>query len=630
MQPTTFLLQSVIQDSAQAALRTLGVDTQEITLEKPAQPEFGDFSTNVAMAHFQTAQGKTQATNPRAFAQEIVTEIQKAELHPWLQKVEVAGGGFINFYVSDRFYTEFLSADQTELEISLPEWDKKKVIVEFTDPNPFKEFHIGHLYSNAVGESLSRLFEAAGAEVKRVCYQGDVGMHVAKSVWGLRKKMAQEQLTLDQLKQRTLPELVKYLGQAYALGATAYEEDETSKQEIREVNYLTFLSAQDLLVEQQGWERQVDYQKHLANTKLDYEEIKELYQTGRQWSLEYFEIIYQRLGTQFTDYYFESVVGEYGYKIVQEFLQKGVFKESQGAVIFPGSEYGLHDRVFINSLGFPTYEAKELGLAPEKFRRYAYDKSVIVTGNEIKDYFTVLLKALEVTNPELAAKTQHLSHGMVRLPDGKMSSRTGKILTGEWLVDESKARIAQVLETDRPHLTVEEKENIAEVVGISAVKYALLKPSLGSDIVFSFEESLSFQGNSGPYLEYTFVRAQSVLREAGSSATDIETDIKTKVETDAEIDLTATELNQDERTLTAVLSQFSEAVTKAIRTCETSEVAKYLFTLAQTFNGFYTRNQVLKADTPAQKKLRLILTQRTATTMKQGLHLLGISTVEKM
>jgi arginyl-tRNA synthetase len=236
-----------------------------------------------------------------------------------------------------------------------------------------------------------------------------------------------------------------------------------------------------------------------------------------------FETIYQRLGTQFTDYFFESVVAEYGMQIVKEYLAKGVFENSQGAVIFPGKKYGLHDRVFINSLGLPTYEAKELGLAPEKARRWPYDRSFIITANEINEYFKVLLCALQQVRPDLAAKTRHLSHGVVRLPEGKMSSRTGNILTGTWLIDEAKQRLEHIITANHPDWSEGERDTVAEQVAVGAIKYALLKGALGRDIAFQFETSLSFEGNSGPYLQYTAARADAVLKK--STKTDVEMQI---------------------------------------------------------------------------------------------------------
>ncbi|KKQ76086.1 MAG: Arginine-tRNA ligase, partial [Parcubacteria group bacterium GW2011_GWC1_38_6] len=260
-------------------------------------------------------------------------------------------------------------------------WKDKKVIVEFTDPNPFKEFHIGHLYSNIVGEAISRFSGAVGARVKRINYQGDVGLHVAKAVWGIEQKIVSEKINFAKLESKPLKERIVFLGQAYVLGANAFEEDNTAKEEIVELNKKIF--------------------------KLD-KTIKNVYQKGRRWSLLYFEKIYKRLGTKFDSYYFESEVAPTGEKLVKDGLKRGIFKESEGAIIFPGENYGLHNRVFINSQGLPTYEAKELGLALAKNKDFKYDLSIIITGNEIVEYFKVLIAALEAVLPDLGVKTLHI------------------------------------------------------------------------------------------------------------------------------------------------------------------------------------------------------------------------------
>ena len=287
-------------------------------------------------------------------------------------------------------------------------------MVEFTDPNPFKELHIGHLYSNAVGEAISRLFEANGAEVMRACYQGDVGMHVAKAIWGNAKKTQN-----SKVKTQNFNSKVKIYGEAYVFGTAAYEDNPEAAAEIKELNIKL-------------------YEAKSA-------EIMKLYKLGRRWSLLYFDSIYKRLGTKFDYFYFESEAARGGLKVVEEGLKKGVFEKSEGAVVFKGERYGLHTRVFVNSQGLPTYEAKELGLAPAKFADFPYDLSIIVTANEINDYFRVLLKCLDLLYPDLAKRTRHIGHGFVKLPGAvKMSSRKGNVLTAEWLLDEAKKKVLEI------------------------------------------------------------------------------------------------------------------------------------------------------------------------------------------
>ena len=576
-------------------VKELKLPRVKFVVEYPADEGFGDYSTNVALV----LANKTKE-NPKELAKAMAKLLEK-KAKDWVEKVEASGPGFINISIKTEYIVKQIEGVLKGKD-SFGKNDRlksKKIMIEFTDPNPFKEFHIGHLYSNIVGESLCRLLETSGAEVKRVNYQGDVGMHVAKALYGLRRQMASNKWQITDLEKKPLKERVMFLGQAYALGATAYEKDKKAKKEIEELNTKVFALDAD---------------------------IKELYEVGRKWSLEYFETIYRRLGTKFDFYYFEREVGEVGLKLVKEFLKKGVFEESKGAVVFSGEKSGLHTRVFINSLGLPTYEAKELGLAPTKYKDFAYDQSIILTGNEIDEYFKVLIAALKQVSPELGEKTMHLSHGMVRLPEGKMSSRTGEILTGEWLLDEAKKKVLKIIQqgrtlSDKVRPSQKEIDETAEMVGKGAVKWALLKSGIGRDIAFDIEESVSLEGNSGPYLQYTHARARSVLARANG---------KWKMENGKN----NYQFNSEELSILRWLYRFPEVVEKAGKEYAPHEVCTYLFELAQRFNSFYNKHSILgnkKQEVASeQKQFRLGLTAATAQVIKNGLYLLGIAAPERM
>src|SRR3989344_1313756 len=368
--------------------------------------------------------------SPMEFAK-ILADSLKSQ--PYLEKLEVKEPGFINFFIKDNIWQKEVEKLLNKKAFGSP-YSSKKIIVEFTDPNPFKEFHVGHLYSNSVGEAISRMFEAVGAQVKRANYQGDVGLHVAKCVWGMRFHIKNKKLNIKNLANKNLGDRIDFLGLCYAAGSEAYETDAKAKEEIIKIN-------------QEIYEKQ--------------DEIEE-YRLGKKWSLENFEAIYKRLGTKFDLYYFESEVGVEGAQIVNKNVGK-VFEKSEGAVIFPGEKYGLHNRVFINSLGLPTYEAKELGLAFRKYRDFAYDQSIIVTGNEIVDYFRVLIKAIELIDANLASKTHHVVHGMVRMPGGKISSRLGNVIGATNLLAEAKKRaLALAKESARGKLKLSKGQAFAK------------------------------------------------------------------------------------------------------------------------------------------------------------------------
>ena len=500
----------------------------------------------------------------------------KANLIPEIKSLEFVKPRFVNVYLSEQFFADAISEINKEKEKfgQTDLYKNKKMIIEYTDPNPFKEFHIGHLMPNVIGESLSRIIECNGSDLKRVNYQGDVGLHVAKAIWGKLQK----------------PELA--WGEAYAYGSTHYE---SNKEKIDEINKKIY-------------------------EKSD-EEINKLYKDGKQDSLDRFEILYKQLGTKFDRYFFESEVGEFGKKTVLDFVAKGIFEESEGAIVFRGEKFNpkLHTRVFVSSQGLPVYEAKELGLSKIKYDFYPYDLSIIVTGNEINEYFKVLITAMGQVFPDLAQKTKHLSHGMLRLPTGKMSSRTGDVVTAESLISQVKEKVKEKI-VDR-EFGDDEKENIAEVVAIGAIKYSILRQAIGGDIVFDFDKSISFEGDSGPYLQYTAVRATSVLEKSDlTPGPSPRLSRGERVERPENFQITEVE---------KLLYRFPEVVERAGREYAPHHLVTYLTELASAFNSFYGKEKIFDKSDPSSP-YKLALTETVAIILKNGLYLLGIKVPEKM
>jgi arginyl-tRNA synthetase len=304
-------------------------------------------------------------------------------------------------------------------------------------------------------------------------------------------------------------------------------------------------------------------------------------------------------------------VGSIGLGLVKEYLGK-VFQESQGAVIFAGEEYGLHTRVFINKMGLPTYEAKDLALMKIKYERFPYDKSVIVTANEVNEYFKVVFKAADLINHDLPERTTHIGHGMLRLKTGKMSSRTGQVVTGESLIDEVSEEIRKKMQETGRGKEIENIEKVISKVAVGAIKYSMLKQSPGKDIAFDFETSLSFEGDSGPYLQYAYARSMSVLEKAG------------KKETDKILDTT---LDGEERNLLRWVYRFPEIVEVAGKMLAPNLICSYLIELSSRFNLFYAKCKIVGTD---KEGFRLALTKTMAQVLSNGLWLLGIETVEKM
>ncbi|RJQ34211.1 arginine--tRNA ligase [Candidatus Parcubacteria bacterium] len=549
-----------IRDALSRAFQTLGIP-EEATLEHPGELENGDYATGAALRH-----AKQTGMKPRELAEKIVAEAGKIG---GISKVEIAGAGFINFYLAPETFAAVLEEARSSDTWGANENEKgKKTIVEYTDPNPFKEFHIGHLVTNTIGESISRLFVYAGADVKRANYQGDVGRHVARAIWGL-------------IQSGESPEDVKALGRAYAAGAKADIDGSVAKAEITAINREVY-------------------------DRSD-EKINDLYDRGRKTSLDHFEMLYAILGTKFDFYFFESEAGPFGKEVVLAHIKDGVFKESDGATVYEGEKKGLHTRVFLNSEGLPTYEAKELGLSKMKYEKFPYDQSFIVTGNEIIEYFKVLLAAMNDVFPDLAKKTTHVPHGMMRLEVGKMSSRTGNVITGESLI----ADLSEAARERAKESRAEDADRLAEQIAVAAVKYQILRQATGKDIIFNREQALSLEGDSGPYIQYAHARAQAIVEKAREQ----------KVEANVN---PAAEPSEVAR----LLARFPDIVERAAKNLEPQLVANYLVAFASAFNRWYANEHILDGTPAASHKVALA--DATRITLKKGLWLLGIEAPERM
>lgn len=556
------MIKETLEKHLTGAVKELGLESVPFILEHPGDLAHGDYATNIALA---AAREMKESESPRAIAERLVAILESRDIAE-VEKIEVAGPGFINFFLT----RDFFAGEVKDILAAGEKWGRlthlsgQKIMVEYTQPNPFKVFHIGHLMSNSIGESLSRILEAAGATIKRANYQGDVGPHVAKAIWGVMK------LSRD-------PADVEALGEAYVAGSEAYESDPKAKEEINAINRKVY-------------------------EKSD-EKINKIYETGRRASLEHFEEIYKKLGTRFDHYFFESETGTIGKRLVEE--HPNVFEKSDGATVFRGEKHGLHTRVFVNSEGFPTYEAKDLGLAKQKAETWPFDVSITLTASEQSDYFRVVKAAMSEVYQDLARKVVHVSHGMMRFASGKMSSRKGNVITGESLIDDVEERVAERMKETRTS-----DKNLATAVAVGAIKYAVLRQSVGKDIIFDIEKSLSLEGDSGPYLQYAHARALSVI-ERGK---DIEAKTAKPLPRIYEVE--------------RLLYRFPEVVKRAAEEYESHYITTYLTELAGAFNAFYAKERII--DDKEFGSYKLALTKAFARTMKSGLWLLGIAAPEKM
>jgi len=553
-----------IQTALQKLISSL-FDGDEVVELTRTEPEFGDFSTNIAMK-----MSKRLGQNPRAIAEKLIPEMQKI---PGVKEVTVAGPGFINLRLDDATILAMLtSATDTPQTLA-----GKEIVAEYSDPNPFKVLHAGHLYTTLVGDAVSRLLEDAGANVHRLNFGGDVGLHVGKTMWAIIQYFGGE---LPE-KMAEVPEdaRLEWVSERYVEGNDAYEKDEAAKAQIVAANKRV-------------------YELHDANDHVS--DFAKIYWIGREWSYSGFDALYEQLQVSpFERYIPESEVTLLGLSIVKKGIEEKVFVESDGAIVFPGEDYGLHTRVFINSGGLPTYEAKDLGLAAQKWQDYHFDQNVIITANDIVEYMKVVLKALSNFYPEVAERTHHLTHGVIKLPGGvKMSSRKGNILRAVDILDAAE-KAAKDLGNNSSKETI-----------LAAIKYAFLKTRIGGDVIYDPAEAVALEGNSGPYLQYAHARARSIVAK---STSDVEKSIS--------------ELEPGERTLAVKLTEFGEVVGQAAESLTPHLVCTYLYELSQEFNRFYEHNRVI--DDPREAE-RLYLVNVYASILKKGLELLGIHAPETM
>ena len=530
-----------------------GVDIEPEVTRAPEGVE-ADFSSNVAMR----LAGQLHKA-PMEIAEQIAGKMKFAG------KMEVSKPGFLNFISPDEYFIEKMGEMKTDFakSIACDEYAGKTVVCEFSDPNPFKVLHVGHLYTSVVGDAISRLIEFAGGRVIHANFGGDVGLHVAKTLYALKDKNT-EDLTIEDI------------AKCYVEGTRAYEEDKKAHKEIIQLNKEIYA---------------------ISEGDLHDSKVAELYWQGRELSYKYFEDFYAKIGLKFDKYYPESEVAGRGLKEVRKGLKDGVYEESDGAVVYKGEKEGLHTRVFINNEGLPTYETKDVGLIFTKWDDWQFDESVVITGNDIVDYMKVVLASVGKMNAELPKRTTHLTHGNVKLPGSiKMSSRKGNFLKAIDVLD----MIAEALKRDY------KSEDF--MVALGATKYAFLKYKIGGDIIFDVENSVKMTGNSGPYLQYSCVRAKKILSNKKSEA-----ELKN--------------ITNEEKPLVKKIIEYRGVLEEVIHEKAPHKLCNYLYELAQEFSRFYEKCPVVGNDRESE---RMEIVKTYLDVMTKGLNLLGIEVPEEM
>lgn len=518
------------------------------------EPQFGDYATNVAL---QLA--KQVGDNPRKIAEQIAEKLAETGEY---EAVEVAGPGFINIRLKPG---ALLALTKKE---PLPSRAGQTTVIETNNPNPFKAMHIGHAFNAILGDTVANLLAVSGAKVYRVSYHGDVGLHVGKSMYSLLKYADGDFTKIESIPEN---ERNSFMSKMYAEGAKAYKDDEAAKVEINDLSEQSFAPQSALYIQ--------------------------IYDLCKAWSFEQIDTIVARLGNVPTVRRFlESDADLRGVETVKKNVPN-VFQESDGALIFKGSEHGAFDNAFVTSKGRGLYAARDLGLMQLKNEYFHPVHSYIVTAEEQRDYFKGVIAAAGMIWPEQKDMTVNISTGTVKLTTGKMSSRDGDVITIDWLFDEFKKAI------------VERGGEPSDEIIAGALRYQFLKAKIGSDVIFDVNEAVSLTGNTGSYLQYAHARARRILEKTSDAFT------------------MPAEVFSEDRALVRKLGEYREAVELATKNLEPHHICNYLFELAQEFNRYYEKNQVVGDD----KELhRAGLVALYADTLKAGLTILGIYAPEKM
>ena len=507
--------------------------------------------------------------------------------------------GFLNIKVKNEFFLDNFNSIKENFD--KVEDKNQMVMVEYSSPNTNKPLHLGHIRNNLLGYSVSQILKADGYEVIKTQIINDRGIHICKSMlaWEKFGNGATPQSTQtkgDKLVGNYYVEFDKnYKAQIKELTEKGQSEDEAKK------NAPIIQEAQKMLID---WE------------KGD-EKVRSLWNEMNSWVYDGFNETYQRLGVDFDQVQYESNTYILGKDLIQEGLNKGVlYRKDDGSVWCDLTDEGLDHKLLLRSDGTSVYMTQDLGTAVQRFKENNIQKLIYTVGNEQDYHFDVLFKILKKLGYNWAENLYHLSYGMVELPEGKMKSREGTVVDADDLMQEMYETAKEKAEElgKLENLSPEEREKSYETVGIGALKYFMLKVDPKKKMLFNPKESIDFNGNTGPFIQYTYARIQSLLNKANYH----------------EQKVSDYEMNESEKELVANLSNFKEVIAKAAETLSPALVANYVYDLVKSYNSFYQNNPILNQDDDNAKQFRLQLSELTGKTIKKGLSLLGIGTVDRM
>ncbi len=561
------------------ALEKAGVKNASGLLEVPPQKSMGDF----ALPCFSLA--KEFKKNPV----EIAAELNKKIVLPKGFSRSELKGPYINFFVEESALAE--TALNESRAQKKPARKGKKIIVEYCQANPLKDFHIGHVRNICLGESIARLLEAQGKKVLRVDYGGDVGPHVSKSLYAYRNLW-------KGAVPKGIAEQGKWLGKLYAMGEKEVRDKEALEDRMREMV--------------------VQLEKGDKKLVSDWKKL-------RKMSLAYFDYIYKELGIKFDRIILESEVEKEGIKIANQLYREGIAAKDDGALLVDLTKYNLDKFLVLKSDGAALYSSKDLALAKMKKQKLKAELSYNVVGSEQKFYFQQLIKTLELLNQRKNeyCETIHVPYELVMLEEKdnksekgkaiKMKSREGNVITYIELFE--KVFQKTLAETRQRHEDWSQKKvaETAKAIALAAIKFGMLAQDRNKTIVFNWDRATSIEGETGPFVMYSYARAQSILKKAGKFAAPKKPEFKA----------------EKEKGLLSVISKYSEKAAEAEAQMSPHKIAHYLLELASTFNSFYHEVPVLKAGKGGRES-RLLLVKAASETIRKGMELLNITVVQEM
>ncbi|MFY7733044.1 MAG: arginine--tRNA ligase [Bacteroidia bacterium] len=593
------MIQEVIKHQIGAALKHLyqiEVLDNQIVVEN-TKPEFeGDFTYVVFSILKQSKKG------PEQTAQEI-GEYLKTNFSQ-LASFNVIKG-FLNLSINNQFWFEFLNKAYNNKDFGFTfAHSGQKILVEYSSPNTNKPLHLGHIRNNLLGYSVAQILKANGHQVYTCNLVNDRGIHICKSMYAWMQFGNGETPETAGLKGDHL------VGKYYVIFDKHYKQEiegliaEGLTKEEAEKKAPSIMAAQQLL---QKWE---------AND----EETVNIWKTMNGWVYQGFDVTYKKLGVQFDKFYYESNTYILGKDIVQQGLKSGAFfKKDDGSVWIDLTADGLDQKLLLRGDGTSVYITQDIGTAELKYKDFDCERSVYVVGNEQDYHFKVLQLICKRLHKPFADGIYHLSYGMVELPHGKMKSREGTVVDADDLIDEM---IATATETTKAlgktdGIPEAELQHLFETIGMGALKYYLLKVDPKKKMMFNPEESIDFQGNTGPFIQYTHARIKSILRNAGTIDY-------------TNFDFLKTNITEPERKLVFAIYQYPQAIADAGKDMSPGIICNYAYDLAKAFNHFYHECSVLKEENESQRNFRIQLVNLTAHILKSSFGLLGINVPEKM